>query len=137
MKLQELSKNKLKKSKRLGRGPGSGRGKTAGRGTKGQKARAGHNIPRRFEGGQSPLIMRQPKKVGFRSFNEKPVSINLVLVEKYFSDGEIVSPKTLFERGLIESKKLSVKILGMGKITKNVKFRNCAMSESVKEQIKK
>ena len=54
-----------KKKKRVGRGTGSGRGKTAGRGTKGQKSRSGYKLPVGFEGGQTPLKMRIPKKKGF------------------------------------------------------------------------
>ena len=63
---KELNNNPKKTAKRLGRGISAGGGKTAGRGTKGQKSRAGHNIPKRFEGGQTPLSMRLPKLRGFK-----------------------------------------------------------------------
>lgn len=69
--LSELPKTETRKAKRVGRGVGSGKGKTAGRGTKGQKSRSGYNIPLRFEGGQTPLVQRLPKKKGFKSLRQK------------------------------------------------------------------
>ena len=69
MKLHDLhpTPGSRKPSRRVGRGHGSGRGKTAGRGTKGQKSRAGGNLPAWFEGGQTPLHIRTPKLHGFRN----------------------------------------------------------------------
>ena len=65
-------------SRRVGRGHGSGRGKTAGRGTKGQKSRAGGNLPAWFEGGQTPLHVRTPKLHGFKNrFRVEYVPLNL------------------------------------------------------------
>ena len=66
MPLNNLPKIVTGKAKRLGRGLSSGKGKTSGRGTKGQKSRSGYNIPRRFEGGQTPLVQRLPKMKGFK-----------------------------------------------------------------------
>lgn len=134
MKIHQLLKsNNKKSSKRVGRGFGSGKGKTGGRGTKGQKARAGHNIPNRFEGGQTSLILRMPKKSGFRSQTVKPSVIGLDILSKKYQDGEVVSPKTLFQKKLIESSKLQVKILSNGKLTKKLQFQNCQMSKSAQK----
>jgi len=137
MKLNTMKRPNKKPSKRLGRGAGSGRGKTAGRGTKGQKARSGFNIPRRFEGGQSPLIQRLPKKTGFTSFNTKPAIINLELIEKEFKDGETVSLKSLISKGLVDDKAKKCKILGNGKISKKIKIEDCLMSKKVQTAIEK
>ena len=69
MKLHDLhpAAGSRKPARRVGRGHGSGRGKTAGRGTKGQKSRAGGNLPAWFEGGQTPLHVRTPKLHGFKN----------------------------------------------------------------------
>jgi large subunit ribosomal protein L15 len=77
-----------KETKRIGRGQGSGTGKTAGKGNKGQKARAGYNVKRGFEGGQQPLVRRLPK-VGFTSKVVKPYSINVDRVTQIASLDEI------------------------------------------------
>jgi len=138
MKLQKITKLNQKSKKRFGRGCGSGRGKTAGRGTKGQKSRSGFNLPRRFEGGQTSLIQRSPKKGGFKTPSKLTRAvINLGIIDKTFKEGETVSPKTLLTHGLIKSDKYTVKILGNGKLSKNIKFRNCLMSKKVKDQASK
>lgn len=77
MKLHEVTAPYRQNRKRVGRGLSAGQGKTAGRGTKGQRARTGFNLPHRFEGGQSSLIQRLPKKRGFRSFAVKPISVRI------------------------------------------------------------
>lgn len=65
LKLENLvSGHPRKRKSRVGRGISAGQGKTCGRGTKGQKARSGYNLPRKYEGGQTPLVMRMPKKRG-------------------------------------------------------------------------
>lgn len=137
MKLHKLSGIVNHKSKRVGRGTGSGKGKTSGRGTKGQKARSGHNIPRRFEGGQSSIIQRAPKKRGFRSVAVKPAVVNINLIEKTFKDGEVVSVKTLVQKNIIDKDMKHVKILGVGKLTKKLIFRNCLFSKTAKTEIDK
>lgn len=132
MKLNELSNNYEKHaSKRLGRGCGSGKGRASGRGHNGQKSRSGHNIPNRFEGGQTSLIQRLPKSRGFRSIHIKPIIIKYNLLQQEFNQGDLVSPKTLFKTGLINSAKLKVKILGpiIGK--KTFKFKNCQTTKSI------
>lgn len=131
--LNKLPKTILNKSKRVGRGLASGKGKTAGRGTKGQKSRSGYNIPRTFEGGQTPLVQRLSKIKGFKSRNIKPQILNITLIEKKFKDGDEVSIKTLFEKKLIYDKKLSVKILG-GKLSKKLKFRDVILNKKLLAQ---
>ncbi len=87
-----------KASKRIGRGQGSGTGKTAGKGHKGQKARAGYNVKRGFEGGQQPLYKRLPK-VGFFSRVVKPYSLNVDKVTQIATLDEITldSIKTVYK----------------------------------------
>lgn len=134
MKLHELNKLKTNSKKRLGRGSGSGRGTTAGRGTKGQKSRSGFNIPRRFEGGQMPLIQRLPKVKGFQSRQIKPQIVKLSQVEAKFKEGETVDKKTLFGKGLIKNINLPVKILADSrsqKIEKSFKFRGVALTRKI------
>lgn len=128
--LNKLPKTILNKSKRVGRGIASGKGKTAGRGTKGQKSRSGFNIPRTFEGGQTPLVQRISKIKGFKSHQIKPQVLNIAVIEKKFKDGDEVNLKTLIEKKLIVDKKPAVKILG-GKLTKKLKFRQVILNKKL------
>ena len=129
-----LKKINTRKAKRLGRGIGSGKGKTAGRGTKGQKSRSGYNIPRRFEGGQMPLIQRLAKVKGFRSRKVKPQILDMARIEKKFNLNDEVNLKTLLEKGLIKDTNHQVKILG--KPTKKLKFREVILSQKILEDLK-
>jgi len=120
MKPHELKKTSIFKQKsRIGRGISAGGGKTAGRGTKGQKSRSGYNLPRKFEGGQTPLIMRSHKLLGFKSHKPKSQLISLSSINKNFKDGEMVSKKTLIEKGLITGHN-EAKILNNGKLEVSV-----------------
>lgn len=135
--LSKLSRIKnIKKSKRAGRGIASGKGKTAGRGTKGQKSRSGYNIPRRFEGGQTPLVQRLPKVKGFKSRKSKAVVLKIELIEKKFKDSDKVNLKTLLKKGLIKDRNIPVKILG-SKSTKKLKFREVILNKKLLEVLKK
>ena len=136
MKLHELSPalGSTKESKRIGRGHGSGNGKTAGKGHKGQKARAGHGMRPGFEGGQMPLQRRVPKR-GFNNiFAEKWLSINVGALEA-FEDGATVDAAALAEKGIISKTGLPVKVLGNGKLTKNLTVKLNAFSASASEKI--
>ena len=136
MKLPELSPalGSTKESKRIGRGHGSGNGKTAGKGHKGQKARAGHGMRPGFEGGQMPLQRRVPKR-GFNNiFAEKWLSINVGALE-VFEDGATVDAAALAEKGIISKTGLPVKVLGNGKLTKNLTVKLNAFSASASEKI--
>ena len=122
MKLENLPKSKeTKATKRVGRGPGSGMGKTSTRGQKGQLARSGASISPWFQGGQTPLYRRIPKR-GFNNarFETKYATINLDVINKYFNDGEVVSPEVLKERGIIKKQLSGIKVLGNGTLEKKV-----------------
>lgn len=118
----ELQSVKTKSKKRVGRGLSSGQGKTAGRGTKGQKSRSGFNIPRKFEGGQTPLSMRLAKLPGFKSGHEKAAIVSLDQISAAFKAGEEVSLKSLAEKGLITKNTKKAKVLNNGKLSVAVKF---------------
>jgi large subunit ribosomal protein L15 len=138
MKLNQIQKPKnLKKRKRSGRGLSSGSGGTSGRGTKGQKSRTNSgNIPKGFEGGQTPLKLRLPKIGGFKHFGKKYFQIiNLFQLNNTFSENDIVSPKTLMNAKLIKSEKYPVKILGTGNLEKKLKFEDVIFSHSVSKKI--
>jgi large subunit ribosomal protein L15 len=125
MKLNELqSAPEAKARKRVGRGPGSGLGKTSGRGQKGQKSRSGASIPAWFQGGQSPLYRRLPKR-GFNNarYREEFATINLSDLNKYFNDGDVVSPELLKERGIIKKQLCGVKVLGNGELEKKLTIK--------------
>lgn len=121
MKLESLPKsNEYKKIKRVGRGPGSGMGKTSTRGQKGQKSRSGVSIPAWFQGGQSPLYRRIPKR-GFnnKQFETKYAVINLSDLNR-FEDGDVVTPELLKEKGIIKKQLNGVKVLGNGELEKKI-----------------
>ena len=125
MKLNELqSAPEAKARKRVGRGPGSGMGKTSTRGQKGQKSRSGVSIPAWFQGGQSPLYRRLPKR-GFNNarYREEFATINLSDLNKYFNDGDVVSPEVLKERGIIKKQLCGVKVLGNGELEKKLTIK--------------
>jgi len=135
MKLSELVKT-VKRNKRLGRGEASGWGKTSGRGTKGQKARSGGAKGPYFEGGQTPLIRRVPKR-GFRNiFKKRFIVVNVGTLDESFSEGEEVSIQSLIEKNIIK-KRLPVKILGKGEMTKRLKIIANKFSKTAREKIMK
>jgi large subunit ribosomal protein L15 len=120
MKLESLPKSKETKAKKIvGRGPGSGMGKTSTRGENGQKSRSGASINAWFQGGQSPLYRRLPKR-GFNNarFATKYATINLDDLEKFFNANDVVTPEVLKERGIIKKQLSGVKVLANGKLTK-------------------
>ncbi len=122
MKLESLPKSKeFKKKKIVGRGPGSGMGKTATHGENGQKSRSGATINAWFQGGQSPLYRRLPK----RGFNNKRFAvryavINLADLEKFFNDGDEVTAEVLKSRGIIKKQLDGIKVLAYGDLTKKL-----------------
>lgn len=121
MKLENLSETpEFKARKRVGRGPGSGMGKTSTRGQKGQKSRSGVTIPAWFQGGQSPLYRRIPKR-GFnnKQFETKYAVINLSDLNR-FEDGDVVTPELLKEKGIIKKQLCGVKVLGNGELEKKI-----------------
>ena len=137
MKLESLPKTKeLKTVKRVGRGPGSGMGKTSTHGQKGQKARSGVSISAWFQGGQSPLYRRIPKR-GFKNtrFETKYAVINLNDLDKFFQDGDVVTPEVLKERGIIKKQLSGVKVLATGELTKKLTVKAQRFSSSAVTKI--
>jgi len=136
----ELSKLKppkgsRKSKKRVGRGPGSGMGTYSTRGLKGQGSRSGRGVREGFEGGQTPLIKRIPKR-GFNS--RKRVNLSIINVEALnrFKSGENITVEKLKEVALAR-KRDKVKILGEGTIDKKLTVHAHMFSKSAQEKIEK
>lgn len=123
-----------KRRKRLGRGLGSRRGTFSTRGVKGQKARAGARIRPGFEGGQTPLYARLPKRRGFRASKEKATVVNLDDLERHFPAGATITRAGLATAGLIRRDTRRVKVLGDGTISKALTVQVPA-SASAKKKI--
>ena len=120
--------------KRVGRGIGSGLGKTAGKGHKGQKARSGGKIRRGFEGGQTPLYRRIPKR-GFNNiFTIEYATVNVSDLE-VFDNGTVVTIETLLNEGIIKKELSGLKVLGNGNLTKQLTVEAKKFSSSAKEKI--
>ncbi len=136
MKINELELTTKKAKKRVGRGIAGGQGKTAGRGTKGQNSRSGGGVRLGFEGGQTQLAQRLPKKRGFKSIN--PTNYQVVNV------GDLADLKktnidsvVLAEAGIIRTAKKLVKLLGSGEAKQKVTVSVQAASKSAIEKIEK
>ena len=137
MKLHELNAApEAKTRKRVGRGPGSGLGKTSGRGENGQKSRSGASIPAWFQGGQSPLYRRVPKRgINNARFRTEYATINLSDLNKYFNDGDEVTPEVLKEKGIIKQQLCGVKVLGNGELEKKLTIKANRFSSSAVTKI--
>ena len=139
MKLHTVKPNPYatKAKKRVGRGPGSGTGKTAGRGENGQNSRSGGGVRVGFEGGQTPLFRRLPKR-GFSNAKFKKVYavINLSDLNK-LEDGAEVTPEILKDMGLVKNALDGIKVLGSGKLEKKLTVKANKFSASAFEQIEK
>jgi large subunit ribosomal protein L15 len=136
MKLHELkpAEGSRKERNRLGRGIGSGNGKTSGKGHKGQNARSGGGVRPGFEGGQTPLFQRLPKR-GFTNINRKEFTIVNLDTLNRFEEGTEVTPELLLETGVISKYTAGVKILGKGKLEKKLTVKAHKFSSSAKEAI--
>ncbi len=137
MKLNELvASPEAKVRKRVGRGPGSGMGKTSTRGQKGQKSRSGASISAWFQGGQTPLYRRIPKR-GFNNarFRVEYATINLSDLNKFFNDGDVVTPELLKEKGIIKKQLCGVKVLGNGELEKKLTIKANRFSSSAVTKI--
>ncbi len=114
--LNKLTKIKTQGRKRVGRGIGSGKGKTSGRGVKGQKARTGHHGMKGFEGGQTPIHMRLPKK-GFTNVLRKEYQvvnikdIAALILSKKIKESAEITKETLHKVGLIKNAKAITKLI--------------------------
>lgn len=135
MKLDNL-KPAVKKVKRnrVGRGMASGNGKTSGRGHKGQKARSGGGVRRGFEGGQTPLYRRLPKR-GFKNINDKNYTeVTLTMLSK--STTEEVTAESLIKDGIISKANDGIVILGTGSLDKKLSVKATRFTASAAEKIK-
>lgn len=129
--------HKLRKKKRVARGPGSGHGKTGSRGSKGQYASAGPNRPHpSFEGGQMPLFRRIPKR-GFSHATWDRIFhvVNVGDLDKAFSDGATVDQEALKKAGLAKGPADGVRILGDGELSKKLTVKAHHFSKSASEKI--
>jgi large subunit ribosomal protein L15 len=126
-----------KNTKRIGRGPGSGTGKTAGKGHKGQNARKGGGTRPGFEGGQTPLFRRLPKR-GFKNarFKKEYNEVNLYMLDA-FENGAVIDRDYLAAAGVKISGKKGIKVLGIGDLTKKLEVKADVFSKSAKEKIEK
>lgn len=123
-----------KSRQRVGRGAGS-KGKTSGRGQKGQGSRSGRSVSRWFEGGQTPLKMRIPKR-GFKNkFQTVFDIVNLSVLDR-FEDGATVDRDALKKSSLVSGKR-PVKLLGGGAVNKKLALKVNAASGKALEKIKK
>ena len=138
MKLHELkyTEGSRKDGFRLGRGHGSGNGKTSGKGNKGQKARSGGMGKLGFEGGQTPLARRLPKR-GFTNFTRKEYAIvNLDQLNR-FADGTEVTVELLKNTGIVKDLKCGVKVLGDGELEKKLVVKANKFAKSAVAMIEK
>lgn len=136
MKYHELDITKSKNKKRVGRGIAAGQGKTAGRGTKGQGARTGSSRRPGFSGGQIPLMQQLPKLPGFRSHRVKAETVYTGQLDQ-FGASKVIDTSALFEKGLISSPHVNVKLIVKGDITKKVSVKLQAASETAVAAIQK
>lgn len=138
MKLHDLkpAAGSRKERTRKGRGMSSGFGKTAGKGHKGQKARSGGVKGPYFEGGQTPLQIRLPKR-GFTNARFKTVYavVNLDKLEEKFNANDLVTPETLKDAGIVKQMRDGVKILSNGEVTKPLVVKVHAISQAAKAKI--
>lgn len=137
MKLHELypAAGATKEVKRIGRGHGSGHGKTAGKGHKGQWARSGGGVRPGFEGGQTSLARRMPKR-GFNNiFATEYTVVNVADLEARFENGAVIDTDALIDAGLVTKVLDGVKVLGNGEVTKSFTVKDAKFSESAKAKI--
>ncbi|QPC48053.1 50S ribosomal protein L15 [Mangrovibacillus cuniculi] len=136
MKLHELKPavGSRKERNRVGRGIGSGNGKTAGKGHKGQNARSGGGVRLGFEGGQTPLFQRLPKR-GFTNINRKEYAVVNLDTLNRFEDGTEVTPMLLIETGVVSKELSGIKILAKGSISKKLTVKAHKFSAAAKEAI--
>lgn len=136
MQLHELHpvKGATHRSKVVGRGTGSGHGKTSGRGHKGQNSRSGGGVRFGYEGGQTPLFKRLPKR-GFTNVNRKDFAIVNVEDLNVFENGSVVDINSLKAKKLVKNTYDGVKVLGNGKLNVKLTVKATKFSKSAKEAI--
>ena len=134
MNLDELKPaQKTQTRTRVGRGVGSGLGKTSGRGHKGQKARSGGGVRRGFEGGQTPLYRRLPKR-GFNNIHANTYTeVTLTMLNK--SEATEVTAESLLEEGIIGKINDGIVVLGTGSLDKKLTVKATRFTKSAAEKI--
>jgi large subunit ribosomal protein L15 len=122
------------KKQRIGQGMGTGRGKYSGRGAKGAKSVSGYSRMRGFEGGQMPLHRRLPKRGFTNIFRKEFAIVNVGALEAL--EGDVFSPESLLEAGVIHKLKDGLKILGSGELKRKLTVRANLFTKSALEKIK-
>lgn len=137
MKLHELkpAEGSRHVRNRVGRGSSSGNGKTSGRGQKGQNSRSGGGVRLGFEGGQTPLFRRLPKR-GFTNINRKEYAVVNLSELNRFEEGTEVTPAVLVEAGIVKNEKSGIKILGNGELNTKLVVKAAKFSKTAEEAIK-
>ena len=134
MKLGELKPAVKKETRRrVGRGTGSGLGKTSGKGHKGQKARSGGGVRRGFEGGQTPLYRRLPKR-GFTNIHAKNYTeVTLTMLNR--AKSEEVTAESLLADGIISKINDGIVVIGTGSLEKKLTVKAKRFTKSAQEKI--
>ena len=132
----KASKGAIKKSKRLGRGNSSQKGTYSGRGLKGQRSRSGGKSRTQIRGFKASL-QKIPKSRGFNSINDKKETVTLGTLNKICKDGDLVTPRFLNKKSVIDKPERGVKIVATGKFEKKVIFKSCLASKKAVELIEK
>ena len=136
MKLNELqpAPGSKQSGRRLGRGIGSGLGKTSGKGHKGQNARSGGGVRPGFEGGQTPLFRRLPKR-GFKNINKKVYTeVTLSMLDKVEAGTEVTA-ESLKELGIIKKLNDGIAILGNGELSKKLNIKASRVTKNAQAKI--
>ena len=121
--------------KRIGRGHGSGQGTQAGRGHKGAQSRSGYSFKRGFEGGQMPLHRRVPKRGFHNPFRTEYAVVNLDALAERFDAGTVVTPELMREKGLVRGKRLQIKVLARGDVSKALTVKAHKFSGKAAEKL--
>ena len=124
---------KKQSRKRLGRGIGSGLGKTSGKGHKGQKARSGGGVRRGFEGGQTPLYRRLPKRGFNNKFAKNYTEVTLTMLNK--SKATEVTAETLLDEGIIKRVNDGIVVLATGNLDKKLTVKATRFTKAAAEKI--
>jgi large subunit ribosomal protein L15 len=136
MRLHELrpAPGTNKEPKRKGRGTAAGLGKSAGRGQKGQGSRSGGGVRPGFEGNQTPLFRRLPKRGFTNIFGTEYAEVNIELLNR-FEDGTEITPELLKETKVVKTMLDGVKILGNGELTKKLTIKAHKFTKSATAKI--
>ena len=130
------AKGSIRNTKRIGRGNATGQGRTAGKGHKGYQSRSGTKNRFHFEGGQTPLMRRLPKR-GFSNYGFRK-DVQIVNLDKISDLGlDKINPEILVEKGVVKHADIAVKILGNGNINKPIEVTAHMFSKSAVEKLEK